>query len=171
MKTKGRPYKIKDNIELLVLGFKTCSKCLSTKNIVEFQKVKHHKDGRASHCKNCESLRHKMLYKNGSFSILKRNKVWRENNREKARHLSNISKKTNRKYYNAVEANRRAAKLNATPKWANLDKIKDIYKNCPKGFHVDHIIPLKGKNITGLHVDYNLQYLPALDNIKKGNRI
>jgi len=58
-----------------------------------------------------------------------------------------------------------------TPKWADLQAIKDFYLNCPKGYHVDHIIPLKGKNVTGLHVLGNLQYLPASDNIKKGNRI
>jgi len=54
------------------------------------------------------------------------------------------------------------------PPWADLDKIKEIYKNRPKGYHVDHIHPIsKG----GLHVHYNLQYLPAVDNIKKSNKI
>jgi hypothetical protein len=54
------------------------------------------------------------------------------------------------------------------PPWADLDKIKEIYKNRPKGYHVDHIHPIsKG----GLHVHYNLQYLPAIDNIKKSNKI
>jgi hypothetical protein len=60
---------------------------------------------------------------------------------------------------------------NATPKWANLDKIKEIYMNCPKGYHVDHIIPLQGVGICGLHVENNLQYLPAIENIRKGNRL
>ena len=54
------------------------------------------------------------------------------------------------------------------PPWADLDKIKEIYKNRPKGYHVDHIHPIsKG----GLHVHYNLQYLPAIENIKKSNKI
>lgn len=67
------------------------------------------------------------------------------------------------------QAKRRADKFNAIPKWSNLKKIKEIYKNCPKGYHVDHIIPLKGVNVCGLHVENNLQYLTAKENILKSN--
>jgi len=66
---------------------------------------------------------------------------------------------------------RRAIKLKAIPKWCNLDRIKEIYKNCPKGYHVDHIVPLQGKNVCGLHVENNLQYLTAEQNIAKGNKL
>lgn len=59
----------------------------------------------------------------------------------------------------------------ATPKWANLDAIKAFYKNRPEGMTVDHIIPLQGKTVTGLHVLENLQYLPMSANCKKGNSI
>ncbi len=57
-----------------------------------------------------------------------------------------------------------------TPNWANISKIYDIYLNCPKGHHVDHIVPLKGSNVCGLHVENNLQYLTAEDNQKKNNK-
>ena len=54
------------------------------------------------------------------------------------------------------------------PPWADLDKIKEIYLNCPKGYEVDHIHPIsKG----GLHVDYNLQYLTISENRSKNNKI
>jgi hypothetical protein len=70
----------------------------------------------------------------------------------------------------AREAKRRATKLNATPQWANIDVIKEVYMNCPEGYHVDHIVPLQGKNVTGLHVETNLQYLPAKVNQSKSNK-
>lgn len=66
---------------------------------------------------------------------------------------------------------RRALKINAIPKWCNLEKIKEIYKNCPKGYHVDHIIPLNNPIVCGLHVENNLQYLTARENISKGNKL
>lgn len=80
-------------------------------------------------------------------------KEWAKNNPEKAKANSRIS-----------QANRRARKLNATPAWANLNKIKEIYNNCPIGNEVDHIIPLANKLVCGLHVEYNLQYLDSNSN-------
>lgn len=58
----------------------------------------------------------------------------------------------------------------ATPIWADLNKIDSVYLNRPEGYHVDHIIPLRGENVCGLHIDSNLQYLKAEENMKKGNK-
>lgn len=58
------------------------------------------------------------------------------------------------------------------PSWfeQEKEKIAEFYDNCPEGYHVDHIIPLQGKYVSGLHTLNNLQYLPAEENIAKGNK-
>ena len=72
--------------------------------------------------------------------------------------------------YNYHNAMRRVALLRRIPAWADLEAIKEVYKACPNGYHVDHIIPLQGELVSGLHVKANLQYLRAGDNITKGNK-
>lgn len=57
------------------------------------------------------------------------------------------------------------------PSWVDKEAIHNFYKECPVGFHVDHIIPIKGKTVSGLHVLENLQYLPAGANIQKKNSV
>lgn len=74
----------------------------------------------------------------------------------------------------ALSRQRELAKINATPPWLTkeqAEQMKQFYRNRPEGYHVDHIIPIKGHNVCGLHVPWNLQYLPAVDNIKKGNKL
>lgn len=56
-----------------------------------------------------------------------------------------------------------------TPQWSDLDAINNFYTNCPKGYEVDHIIPLRGKVVSGLHVLNNLQYLTIEQNRNKNN--
>ena len=60
-------------------------------------------------------------------------------------------------------------KLQRIPKWADMEAIAYFYDNCPEGYEVDHIIPLQGKKISGLHVAENLQWLTILENRIKGN--
>jgi len=71
----------------------------------------------------------------------------------------------------STTATYRARKLKAIPLWADLAKIKKFYDNCPIGYHVDHIYPLAGKTVCGLHTLENLQYLPAQENLQKGNSL
>lgn len=75
-----------------------------------------------------------------------------------------------RDYQREYQKTRKALKLARVPSWADLGKIQEIYSNCPVGYHVDHIVPLQGKLVSGLHVENNLQYLRAEENLKKSNK-
>jgi hypothetical protein len=165
---------------------KKCSKCLKIKPITEFYKAKGRKLDARSECKKCTNmssrswqLRHpdynknlcKARYLKNPEIFLACNKKWKLKNLEKVKEYSRKRKKTHSGETNNVNARRRANKLNQTPTWANLVMIKQFYINCPKGYEVDHIVPLQGKNVSGFHVEYNLQYLTPKDNQKKGNRI
>jgi hypothetical protein len=77
----------------------------------------------------------------------------------------------------ALVARRKARLLRATPAWANTFFIEEAYDLAQRrtqatGFewHVDHVIPLQGKTVCGLHVESNLRVVPAAVNHSKGNR-
>ena len=110
------------------------------------------------------------------------NKKLRDKNPERYKEVQREANKNwvenNRGIVNAKNAKRHATKLKATPKWANMDKIKLFYieaarltKETGIKHHVDHIIPLQGRNICGLHVENNLQILTAYENCSKSNKL
>lgn len=70
----------------------------------------------------------------------------------------------------ARSAQYRASVEQKTPSWSDLEAIKEFYRNCPEGKQVDHIVPLNGENVSGLHVLENLQYLSKEDNLSKSNK-
>jgi hypothetical protein len=88
--------------------------------------------------------------------------------------------KNNRAKITAKTRHRQAAVLNRTPCWLTKDDawvMQQAYELAALrtkmfGFdwHVDHVIPLLGKRVSGLHVPTNLQVIPAKDNLRKNNK-
>lgn len=68
-----------------------------------------------------------------------------------------------------VSANTRASRKLRVVKWADKKELYNIYFNKPKGMAVDHILPLRGEYVSGLHVPNNLQYLTKVENSIKSN--
>ena len=78
------------------------------------------------------------------------------------------------------ESRRRSRKLGATPAWLSQKQLsqikylywlsKDLETTSGQKYHVDHIVPLQGRHVCGLHVPWNLQVIPAEINLSKGNR-
>lgn len=103
----------------------------------------------------------------------------RKRNRERMRVENLAADKLIRKRQNEriSGAATKAAKLRATPAWADLSEISCIYKEAERltqetgiPYHVDHIVPLKSPLVCGLHTPANLTPLPASENCSKGNR-
>ena len=105
------------------------------------------------------------------------NRAYYEANKEKCAANTKAWCKENKGAVNALKAKRRAAQLDRTPLWANMDAIRELYEEAialtestGEAHHVDHVIPLQGKLVSGLHVEGNLQVLTATENCRKSNR-
>ncbi len=164
---------------------KVCNKCFEEKPLDSFHRDKGKKDGLCTICKSCKRDNAKSwrlanldyARKKGLeyYHEKKQCSDFRQKRRdnEKAWRARNLDRKA------AQEAGRRSCKLNATPPWltgphkaqiARLYALSGLMREITgEPHHVDHIVPLQGKNVCGLHVPWNLQVLPAKDNLRKSN--
>jgi hypothetical protein len=101
----------------------------------------------------------------------------REEYKEKSRARRAAWALANPAKVNEQSARWRAYKLQRTPKWVDLEKVEDFYAQAQAAreffggeWHVDHFVPLRGKRVSGLHVEDNLQVLPGIENLKKSNQ-
>ena len=142
---------------------KKCSSCKKTKNYSEFYKGPRYKDGYFGQCKFCINEKRK-----------ERRETINAQNRQYYR--------TKRKQYYITKAYLRNKQVQqAKPKWLTDDHkwmIEEIYelrdlrsKLTGVVHHVDHIVPLRGQNCCGLHVPWNLQVIPAQENLSKSNSL
>ena len=142
---------------------KACTKCGVVKPLTEYRYRNKLKGSRHHYCNQCHSEYRNARYKNLTGEIERhQTKEWSSDNRDRK---------------NAHKARRRSAKLKATPEWADQDAIKVIYAEAQRlqdllgiEFHIDHIVPLQGELVCGLHVENNLQVIPATLNLKKSNK-
>lgn len=174
---------------LAARGLKTCGNCHATKAITEFHVRRASPDGLAYKCKDC--------VKSACVEWRKKNPdaftQWSEENRERRSeyrrrwHEENKEARStayrewaskNPHIVNSLIAKRNAAKINATPAWADQDAIRSIYQQAAElsrrtgnRYEVDHIVPLQGKDVCGLHWEGNLQILSKVENLRKSNRL
>lgn len=179
-----------------LVGKKRCLCCRLILPYEDFNLSSSSKDGCQTTCIYCaheyyqenkESilLAQKKRYIESKETVLEQKKKYRQANREsialssRLYYLSNkdsiLSKNKEYALKHPAEtkarlAKYRASKLKATPKWADQEAIKLIYATVPEGWHVDHIVPLQGKLVCGLHCEFNLQHLSAQANLSKGNK-
>lgn len=155
-----------------------CSKCNIEKEISMFHKRKDVKTGYRKDCKECHHKQtvntrdktEKSLYDN----------IWYRENKERRKQLATKWQKNNSTKWNAYVTSREAEKIKAIPKWLDkedLEVIEWVYETARERtnkygikFEVDHIIPLRGKNVCGFHCIENLQVITAYENRCKSNK-
>jgi hypothetical protein len=123
------------------------------------------------HVKQKNNARTVVWQKENAKRVKANNDAWRAANSDKKRAINADWNSRNQPSKAASLAKYRATKEKATPSWADLSAIKEFYvKASSCGMEVDHVIPLHGKNVCGLHVENNLQLLSKFENCSKGNR-
>lgn len=132
-------------------------------------------------------------YEKSKVAYKTRAKEWAAQNKEKRREIAKAYVANNPKKRKATQTQnrlqnpglyaahykaRQQRKRKAMPAWASEDNIKALYRQCAwvskiTGIkhHVDHFYPLKNDMVCGLHNEYNLRIIPAVENLSKGNRL
>jgi hypothetical protein len=161
---------------------KVCHRCKIEKDETEFHIRKERKSGRFGTCKKCRNRAYWLAVKNNPERKRKANKYSNDWGRKNPKRVNECSKRWNHANPDKVNAgcsNYRARKLQATPPWLTQAMKTDIQffytireqmKN-PSAWHIDHVVPLMGETARGLHVPWNLQLLPAPENMSKHNKL
>lgn len=156
---------------------KYCPRCKTTLPLTSFHRSKARKDGVQSLCIECFKITQAKYLENNREKVLNGLRKYREDNNDYFLNWRRLNKDKNAR----KQMERVARKLNATPSWLTkeqreeIDQLywlaKDLRSVSGQDYHVDHIVPLKGKNVCGLHVPWNLQVLPSDLNLSKSNKL
>jgi hypothetical protein len=173
---------------------RTCNVCKVLQSLDSYHNCKSFPLGKTYTCKACakeksvswnkenknrKSFASKEHYQENKDAYIKRatETAWHKNNKEKSRLAAKRRREADPGKHQSAVAQRRASRNKATPSWANLEQIGRIYTLCAKVsektgvvHHVDHAVPLRGKSVCGLHVENNLQIIPAKMNLEKSNK-
>lgn len=145
------------------------------------QKAAYNKAWREANPEKCAMYQKKWLSANKE----KRRQIemaWRARNPEKVKEMNRKAgakwSKENAAARNAITQARRTAKLQRNVAWANKELIRSFYEEAIRlsretgvPHEVDHIYPLQGETVSGLHVETNLQVIPKSANRSKGARL
>ena len=126
--------------------------------------------------KRTEILKQRAEFAANNPDLKKRNEDYRKRNKDKILASMAVYYRANKSRCIENASKRKVSLLNATPKWQTALSCSTKYKESVTmgrltgiKHHVDHIIPLQGKNVCGLHVPENLRVIPARDNLRKSN--
>ena len=172
------PEQIRDRAES-DLALKFCGGCHEPKPVSEFHKNKSRKDGLATQCKVCVKVHTRRNYDKNKEFRYKRYLEHRSKNPEYYLEAQKKWRNANKHVTSFFNQKYRSKKRNAMPSWlteSQISQIRDMYWVAKdlraisgQEYHVDHIVPLNGKGVCGLHVPWNLQILPADLNLRKSN--
>jgi hypothetical protein len=168
---------------------KFCSLCRLEKLEQDFHKRLLSPDGLNASCKTCRSARRKTyvsqkLYNKNQYwqdpeASKRRKKLWVEENKESIREYKRDYRKKQPLKHLLWDMLKTYRRKQRAPIWLSENQkkeiqdfywlAKDLEKISGQRYQVDHIVPINGKSVCGLHVPWNLQVLPADINNKKSN--
>jgi hypothetical protein len=176
---------------------KRCSECNLEKDETAFYRAPCYKNGIMSICKECKknqgagyrklnaekrNSKRRQYYLDNKESCQLKCAEWYKSNIKYAKFKNSEWKRLNPDRHCAAQAKRHAKKLHATPPWLTKNQLQEIqwfYSTAKElqwlsdptdPLEVDHMVPLQGKNVSGLHVPWNLQILPKSLNLIKSNK-
>ena len=149
-----------------------CTACRKYLPVESFHRDKSRARGYDYRCRACKKYKNNLWYDNNREVILEDQRDYYQANKEA------ILKRQRTNRSPRLLSTSKKVRV-ATPPWltdGQKQSVMDIYytakmltKVLGTVYHVDHIVPLKGKNVCGLHVPWNLRVIPASENLSKGN--
>lgn len=137
-----------------------------------------------SHCVECLAQYQKKYIEENKSYVKQRNALYHKNYREQQgdglKEKNRQWRNDNKALHNALCKKRKLGQIQRTPQWLNESQLLAIEckyslasmlsNNTGEPWHVDHIVPLQGEQVCGLHVPWNLRVITAKENLSKGNR-